>query len=790
MKTKSSGHILKLISLIILIFAVLVLLAVVSLYFYARSKIDFDADEAMFDTSIHWNSTTFYADENKYDDEYIPIKIESAGSLKKEFYSLDEISNYIKDGFISVEDRIFYTHHGVDIKRTMYAAVNLIFKHKNTFGASTITQQVIKNISGDNEITLTRKLSEIIRALSIEQKYSKDEIFEVYLNIIPMGDNIYGVGLASRSYFGKEPSELTPAEAATLIGITNAPTAYNPYSNPDMCRTKRNNVLAIMRDTGVISEEEYSSSISEPLNVMPRELREDKYDSWFTETVIADITQDFAKENGISERAASIRLLGGGYSVYTTMDIRAQKILENFFENKDNFPNEVNEGLEFSMVITDTRTGDISAIVGRVGEKRANRILNHATLPHTPASALKPLALYAPLIEEGKICWSSVFDDIPVSFSEQDGEWVAYPRNSPAVYDGLTTISEAVKKSKNTVAVRLYNMRGGDRIYNDLIERYAISTLVKSRRTDGGTVTDIAASPLALGQLCDGISLRKLVECYGAFASDGVLSNARSYVSVKDSSGNVVLTNNNEQKRIYKESTARIMNQLLSQVVTDGTARSITLKSYIDVAGKTGTSGGSLDKIFIGYTPYYVCGVWCGYENDRRAVNTTSHLSAWDSVMTALHEDMIGRDDVKHFSTDGLLYRAYCMDSGELYSDNCILDPRGSRLAYGYFTQDTAPATLCTRHIVCPYDTVTKGISLGYCPSDDIALVSLLDIPDRKFPMEIYILDAEFVYRGIKSTAEVDYTSDLPYFYALLPEGEYAGISDRKRQFNAPCHEH
>ncbi len=787
MKNEKRGRALKVAALIIIILAAIILIALLSLYLYARARIDFKADEEMFDASIHWNSTAFYADLYKDDEEYTPVEIETAGSLKKQFYSLDEISDYIKDGFIGVEDRLFYTHRGVDFKRTFYAAANLIFKRQKTFGASTITQQVIKNISGDNEVTLTRKISEIIRALSIEQKYSKDEIFEVYLNIIPMGDNIYGVGLASRAYFGKEPSELSPAEAATLIGITNAPTAYNPYTNTDMCKAKRNTVLSVMRDTGVITESEYLSSLSQPLSVIPRDLRSDRYDSWFTETVIADITQDFAEKYGISEGVASLRLLGGGYSVYTTMDIRAQKILEDVFSNKNNFPDDVNRGLEYSMVITDAKTGDISAIVGRVGEKRANRILNHATVAHTPASTLKPLALYAPLIDEGKISWSSIFDDVPVSFSESDDGWTAYPRNSPAVYDGLTTVSDAIKKSKNTVAVRLYNMRGGESVYNDLNNRYGISTLVRSRKSESGTLTDIAPSPLGLGQLCDGIHLRKMVECYGAFPANGVLSKARSYISVINSSGEQVLSNSSEKKRIYKESTAKIMNQLLMQVVSDGTAKSISLKDKINTAGKTGTAGGSYEKMFIGYTPYYVGGIWCGYDGERKAVLSNAHLGIWDKVMTALHEEIISEGGTEQFSTDGLLYRAYCMDSGELYSDNCILDPRGSRLAYGYFTKDNMPQTLCQRHIICPYDTLSKGVSFGYLQGEDIALVSLLDIPDRKFPTEIYVTDAEFVYRDIKSVAEIDYGSDLPYFYALLPEGEYAGITNRKRQFNAPC---
>lgn len=790
MKKRACGRILTVTALIILSIAIFVLVIVLLLYFYSRANIDFDADEAMFETSLHWDSTTFYADSYHGDDKYTPIAVETSGSFRKTFYSLDKISPYLKNGFISVEDRIFYSHKGIDVKRTLYAISNLVLKKQRKFGASTITQQVIKNISGDNEVTLRRKLNEIIRALNIEQKYSKDEIFEVYLNVIPMGDNIFGVGHAAKAYFGKDPSELSAAEAATLIGITNAPTAYSPYTNADACKAKRDTVLDVMLDTHVIDNIEYESAVSTPLTVIPRDMREDRYDSWFTETVISDATRDFSEKYGISENAAYLRLLGGGYSIYTTMDTKAQRILESFFENEENFSEDIKSGLEYSMVITDAVSGDLAAIVGRVGKKRANRILNHGMIPHTPASAIKPLSLYAPMIDEGKICWSTVFDDVPVSFVGSGGEVTPYPRNSPSVYDGLISVADAIRVSKNTVAARIYNMRGGERIYRDLTERYGISTLVLKRKTDSGSLTDIALAPLALGQLCDGISLRKMSECYGAFAADGILTKSRSYIFILDSSGNVVIDNAPQKERIYKESTARIMNKMLERVVDDGTAKAVTLKHSIDTAGKTGTASGGYEKMFIGYTPYYVGGIWCGYEGERRAVNSSLHLFVWDSVMNAIHDDIIMSGNAKHFSSEGLLYRPYCMDSGELYSDNCMFDPRGCRVAYGYFTPESVPVTLCKRHVLCSYDARTKGVSLGDCPDEDLTIVSLLDIADRSFPVEIYISDAEFVYRDIKNVAECDLLSDYPYFYASLPEGEYAGISNRKRQFNAACHGH
>ena len=788
MKSIKRKKVAVIVATIIALIAVSTLIGIGIVSIYTAKYLNLNVDEQMFSKSAKWSATSFYADDDYSDEEYNPVEVESSGSLKKVFYPLDEISPNLKNGIIAVEDKIFFEHHGVDIKRTVYAAINYLFGKGKAFGASTITQQVIKNMSGDNEPTLIRKISEIIRAANIEQSYSKEEILEVYLNIIPMSENIYGVGLASKTFFGKEPSELSAAECATLIGITNAPTAYNPYKNPEACREKRNTVLSVMYADGIIGEEEYELQRSSPLELIPKEKWEDKYDSWFTETVIEDICTDYARQYEISEAAARIILLGGGFKVYTTVDTIIQNILEKEFANSD-----IPVGYNGAMVITDAVSGELRAIVGGVGEKNANRLLNHALIPHTPASVLKPIALYAPLINEGKISWSTVFDDVPVSFSENDGEFTEYPRNSPGVYDGLITVAEAIRLSKNTVAVRLYEMRGKEQIFSDLTEKFGITTLVRNEKTDNGRIlTDLSSSPLALGQLTKGISLRKLTEAYGVFTANGVLHKAISYIKVEDSDGNTVLQNDREESRIFSPSTAEIMNKLLLQVTESGTASRITLKNTVSTAGKTGTSGGGKDKLFIGYTPYYVAGIWCGGNKNGEAVpGDFSHLSLWDKIMTQIHESVNLGKDKRDFADGNLLYRPYCMDSGELYCDNCIFDPRGSRLDYGYFTKDNSPSTLCTRHVICAYDGESKGIARESCPSEVLVKVSLLDIPSRAFPKEIFITDAEYVWRACPSEEECsrDITADgsVPYFYPYLPVGEYAGISKRKRQFNASC---
>ena len=336
------------------------------LFVFTYRNIDFALDEKLFESSKDFNSTTFYAyDKSKA--EYQPIEI--SGSLNKTSYDLEDVSIYLKQGIISVEDRIFYEHSGVDIRRTLAAALNFITRREKIYGASTITQQLVKNISGDNEITLSRKLAEIIRARHIEKRYTKDEILELYLNVIPMSEEIFGVGAASKAYFGKEPSELSAAEAATLIGITNAPTAYNPYNNPEKCKQKRDIVLSVMYSTGVISEDELEEAKSLPVKVIPREERASRIDSWFTETVIYRMSRDFAKEKGMSDSAARMVLLGGGYSVFTTMDVEVQRTLEAYFEDMSNLPRETENGLCFAMVVADSESGDLVGIVGNSGRK-------------------------------------------------------------------------------------------------------------------------------------------------------------------------------------------------------------------------------------------------------------------------------------------------------------------------------------------------------------------------------------------------------------------------------------
>ncbi len=740
-------RIVKVIFVIISVLVFLLLLSIGALALYANNFVSFETDEALFAEAKEEKSISFYYDANGEGEleNYSPVLYEEVNlsDKRREWYSYGEFSRLLREGFLAIEDRGFFAHHGIDLKRTLAAAANYIFGDKGSFGGSTLTQQVIKNISGDNEKTVKRKLDEIIRAYHLEYTHSKEEIFELYLNIIPMSNNIYGIGLAAESFFGKEPSELDAAECATLIAVANAPSRYNPYKNYDLCIEKRNRVLYVMHEQGVIDYSTYAEAKKAPIVLKESRGFSDNAWSWFSETVISEVISDLMKERECSYEAARLLLYKNGAEIYTTVDPIIQSTLEEYFENPDNFPEEIKNSLEYSMVICDTETGKLRAVVGGVGKKKTNGTYNNAIILHTPGSVIKPLSLYLPLIDERRISWASVFDDVPVSFSKNaNGEYVEYPKNYPQRYDGLTTVADALRKSKNTVAVRLYNMLGAEKIYNYLRENFGFETLVYRENGKKGKITDLAPSPLALGQLSKGVSLRKLTEAYTVFGSEGIYREGCSYIAVFDSDGKIITRKERAEKEICAPESARLMTQLLSLVVDSGTAAKITLGDIYDTAGKTGTSGSDRDRLFVGYTPYYTAGIWCGYTDNSSAVGSheKNHFTVWDEVMKLIHERKVGySEQEKHFSIDGLVYAPFCRDSGKLFTRECLYDARGDRLDFGYFIKGTEPKENCDRHLLL-YENAFPFISK----------ISLLKIDGRSFPKRIEVTDEKYAYRPKK----------------------------------------
>ena len=679
----------------ILISGLVAALGITVFLFVVAKRVDYTVDEELFRKAAE-ESTTYYYAYNR-DNELVEVW-KSFSNGRREWVSISDVNEVLVKGFLAVEDRQFYSHKGINLKRTVAAIANYILKFRDAFGASTITQQVVKNISGDNETTVKRKVNELLRAVHLERNHSKEEILELYLNIVPMSENMYGVSVASEAYFGKESSDLTVAESATIIGITNAPALYSPYSNPESCLIKRNRVLAIMRETGIITDAEYSEAVSSPLGVNTHP-QLPGISSWFIETAHQEIVNDLTQKYSISEPAAKLML--NGARIVLTMVPEIQDILDDFFSDTTNLSEKFNDGLNYSMVVSDPKTGNLLGIVGNGGEKKGERLYNYATAPITPGSTIKPLSIYAPLIDSAKINWTTIVSDTPVRYQNTSEEVVPYPKNTPDVYEGDITVADALKKSKNTVAVRLLQEYGIDNAFKLLNQAFKFNLSDKFVRADGTVITDRSEAPLALGQLTQGVSLKKLTESYNVFPNEGILAVGGSYYGVFDRNGNTVIEKNHEERAIFRSDTSKIVNQLLSNVVKDGTARQITLKESVDTAGKTGTSGKDRDRLFIGYTPYYTAGIWCGFSNGKAIGNNIpNHLNIWDEVMKRIHNKMVFdkySESTESFDISGLVVQPYCSSSGGSPNEYCELDDEAI-IEYGYYSTRDMLNKECDKH--------------------------------------------------------------------------------------------
>ncbi|MGM9683119.1 MAG: transglycosylase domain-containing protein, partial [Eubacteriales bacterium] len=634
------------------------------------------------------------------------------------------------------------------------------------------------------------------------------EILLSYLNIINLSDGCFGVGAAAEYYFSKDVSELTLNECACIAAITNSPYYYNPIRNPENNKQRRNLIIEQMYLQGYISEEEYTSAYDTEVTLNTSDTGEaDKINSWYVDMVIEDVIDDLINEMGYSRSMAALMLYTGGLNIYITMDPDVQKVLDKYYSEPDNFYAPGNEeNPQSSMIVIDPQTGDILGVAGAVGTKNANRIQNFATQTLRPAgSVIKPLSVYAPALEEGAITWASVFDDVPVNFGnynldEESGRIVypvAWPRNAYGTYRGLTNVNYALTHSLNTVTVRVLEELGLEKSFHYLYDDLDMKSLIYSRVLDDGSkISDMDYAALAMGQFNYGVTVRETTAAYSIFANNGVYNSTRSYLKVMDGKGNTVLEKPYSGKAVLSEANASIMTLMLRNVVYGGTAKEITLKNRIDVAGKTGTTQNSCDRWFIGYTPYYICGTWFGYEYPKplTAYSSNPCNRIWNEVMEILHEKYFDAEQsgtpLKSFViSDDVVSAEYCADSGKILTEACRHDPRGSRTEVGYFVKGTEPTEYCDTHVLVDYDTEYGGIACPECPSEKTVKVGLIKVV-RVFPMQIYVTDAEYVYRDIGTQTMPETSSSLPFFANLLGENEYSGISNSQTQYNRYCREH
>ncbi len=603
--------------------------------------------------------------------------------------SYEELPLHVIHAFVAIEDKHFFAHSGVDWKRTLAAGANYFLGFAPTFGASTITQQLIKNVTGRDEITPTRKLNEIFWALRLEQMLDKTQIMEMYLNIIHFSDNCDGIYQAAKHYYGVDPTSLTIAQAATIAAITNNPSYYNPIRHPEHNLQRRNLILDEMYNQGYLDAASYEEAVAEPLALSVTPIQQEESNSWYVDMVIEDVIQDLQEQYGISRTAASRYFYNGGLSVYMAMDEKIQKKVSDYYENAIRVPVDGDgKRAQSSLMIMDSHTGDILAVAGGVGKKSGNRVRNHATQTlRPPGSCIKPLTVYAPALEEGIIRWGSVFEDAPVD--EGTDTTSPWPRNANNLYRGPTDIPYAVAHSTNTVAVRVLEAVGLERAFRYGKERFGLSDLLS--RPDAN---DCDRAALALGQLNYGVTLRELTSAYTAFSDSGVYHNARSYYRVLDNSGRVVLSRGEEGKVVLTQETAAIMTKLLQGVIREGTSSVITLDQLVECAGKTGTSGRDYDRWFVGYTPDLVCGVWCGYDYPKPLVGKNLCNRIWNDIMW---EVVPLNDHSKQFRTpSSLVETSYCNTCGGLPVPEC----REEEHVYnGWFVKGTEPQYFCT----CPH---------------------------------------------------------------------------------------
>ena len=651
---------------------------------------------------------------------------------------LEQIPKDLQNAVVAIEDKRFYTHKGVDWHGTARAIFSTIFGG-SVQGGSTITQQLVKNVTGDNQNTVKRKVMEIYRAREMEKRYEKDEILEAYLNEVYFGYSCYGVVTASLKYFNKDVSELTLAECASLIAITNNPSLYDPLQTDwglENNRTRQLLVLGAMLEQGKIDQAAYDAAKEE--NVVFSngytilggrvDVDTDKKDdtdtdggdeqpteetktatssqSYFTDAVIEDVAAALVEKYGLTDSTNPVTgkvttafeqgvnmVYGKGYKIYTTQNPDYQKIAEEVCTDTSNLPytstytnsygDKETEQLQVGMTIVDPYTGYVVAMVGGAGVKQYDRGWNWATSARQCGSAIKPISVYAPALDDGTINGASSIDDYPVMVLNGS----VYPKNANGRYKGLTPLHTAIARSTNTCAVRVVQEYGTSRSYDFMTNKLGFTTLTSQDAQQVGN--------MGLGGLDRGVTTEEMAAAFAAFANEGIYTAPRTFVRVEDADGNVILENEAKSSVAMKDTTAALMNSLLQEVINGGTGYEGRI-SGMHVAGKTGTTNNDQDRYFVGYTPYYSCAVWVGYVHNQRIVASGNPAaSMWQKVMSRIHADLPDKD---FFSCSGLTYVKVCADSGLLATDSCAEDCRGSRVYSALVAADNAPSAYCNMH--------------------------------------------------------------------------------------------
>ena len=687
---------------------------------------------------------------------------------------LDQIPKDLQYAVVAIEDERFYEHNGIDIRGILRAAVRGITTGTFSEGASTITQQLIKNnVFTDwvNESTLQRfqrKFQEWYLALELEKQVDKDEILENYLNTINLGNGNYGVQAAAQDYFGKDVSELTLSECTVLAGITQNPTRYNPITNPENNAQRRQEVLDHMLEQEYITKEQYDECLAD--NVYDRiqsieqgEENEDTTYSYFIDELTEQVIQDLQDKRGYTEQQAYNALWSGGLRIYTTQDPDIQQICDEEYSDSSNFPSGSqveldyaltvrhpngeeenysaemleqyfieNESSDFSLLfdsqesaqahvdaykayvlsdgsevvaetvhftpqpqsslcIIDQHTGYVKAIVGGRGEKSTSLSLNRATnTTRQPGSTFKPLAAYAAALNECDMSLATTFEDEP--FTYDNGEPLY---NADRQYHGTVTMRESIVHSYNIPAVKCM-IDITPELGVEYLEKFGFSSLVTEPVDINGESYDDLNASTAIGGITYGVSNLELTAAYAAIANNGVYIKPVFYTRILDSDGNVVIDNTPEKTTVIKPSTAYLLTSAMEDVISEGTGTRVQFDG-MHLAGKTGTTDNYRDLWFCGFSPYYTCSVWAGYDDNTvlpAGESRTYQQTLWRNIMERIHENLV---DTEFKMPSTVEEASICTRTGLLATSSC-------NAVTEYFDIDQIPTQYCSGHYSSSYN--------------------------------------------------------------------------------------
>lgn len=611
---------------------------------YATNFVDGDIVVNLDDYKNNQNQTSImYA----YDDNGNTVELARLhGEENRIWVDYDEMPENLLWAFICLEDKRFYEHSGVDWVRTIAVVVKPEYKGQ---GGSTITQQLIKNLTDDNEATYNRKFGEILRALNLEKNYSKKEILEAYLNTVSLGSGCYGVKTAAETYFGKEVSELTLLECATLAGITQAPYSQNPYADYEACMKRKDTCLEKMLEEGKITQKQYNKNHGKNTKVLKKgsstssssTTTTDKSEiySWYEEYVIDQVIKDLQTKYEYDYNEAWRKVYYGGLKIYAAVDLDIQDIVEDSYENRKGFPSaykDKNGNLPDSSIVIMDYEGRIVALAGGTGKKTTNRAYNRATdtrAKRQPGSSIKPLSVYAPAVDIGAITASSVILEKAITLPNG----TVWPRNFNGDHGSgsYITVQEALVRSLNTVPARILEENlGVSTAFRYCNEKFHLNL----------STYDQDRSPMAVGGTNTGVTTLEMASAFATFGNGGRYFEGYSYYKVTDRKGNVILDNTSQQpEQAIKDSTAQSLLGMMTKAVTqsNGTGYGSKISGFQTFA-KTGTTSDNCDKWYCGGTPYYVTAIWYGY-NERADLHTgTSNPSKtiFKYIFSQIHQGL------------------------------------------------------------------------------------------------------------------------------------------------------